>query len=44
MGEKIRCGRRQDKCREGQEIQQSSVAMVDRELGVATRKSQMAGK
>jgi hypothetical protein len=40
----IRCGRRQERCTQGQEIEQRCVAMGDGELGIATRKSQMPGK
>ena len=43
-GDRIRCGRRRGRCTEGQEIEQTCIAMEDGELGVATRKSQMPGK
>jgi hypothetical protein len=43
-GGRIRCGRRLGRCTEGQEIEQTCIAMEDGELGVATRKSQMPGK
>jgi hypothetical protein len=45
-GEKgrIRYGRKQRSCTEGQEIKQMCVSMADGEQGVATRKSQMPGK
>jgi hypothetical protein len=39
-----RIGRRWRRCTEGQEIEQTYVAMGNEELGVATRKSQMPGK
>ena len=41
---RIRYGRRWRRCTEGQEIEQSYVAVGDRELGVANRKSQIPGK
>jgi hypothetical protein len=37
MRGRIRYGRRWRRCTEGQKIEQSCVAMGDRELGVATR-------
>jgi hypothetical protein len=40
---RIRYGRRWKRCIEIQEIEQRCVAMGDRELWVATRKSQMPG-
>jgi hypothetical protein len=40
----IRCGRRQGRCTEGQEIEQRCVMMGDGELSVPTRKSQIPGK
>ena len=40
---RIRYGRRW-RCTEGQEIEQRYVVVGDGELGVATRKSQLAGK
>ena len=43
-GGQDRCGRRLGRCRGGQEIEKSYVAMKDGELGVATRKSQTPGK
>ena len=42
-GEQVRPRRRQERST-GQEIQQRSVAVGDRELELATRKSQMLGK
>jgi hypothetical protein len=36
-GNRIRCGRRQGRSTEGQEIDQRCVAVGDREPGVATR-------
>jgi len=44
MVNRSRCGRRQGRCTEGQQIEQRCVAMQDGELVVATRKSQMPGK
>ena len=41
---RIKYGRKWRKYKEGEEIEQRCVAMGDRELGVATRKSQMPGK
>ena len=43
-GDRIRCGRRQGRSTEGQEIEQMCVAVRDGELGKAIRKSQMPGK
>lgn len=43
-GPRIRCKRRQGRCTKGQEIEQSGVALGDKELGVANRKSQTPGK
>jgi len=43
-GGRIRCGRRWEKCTEGQEIEQRCVAMDDGKLGVVNRKSQIPGK
>jgi hypothetical protein len=41
---RIRCGRRQGRCTEGKEIDQSCVAMGVWDLVVANRKSQTPGK
>jgi hypothetical protein len=41
---RIRCVRRQGRCTESQEIEQSYVAMGDGKLWVTTRKSQMPRK
>jgi hypothetical protein len=40
-GGRIKYGRRWRRCTEDQEIEQWYVAIGDKELGVATRKSQM---
>jgi hypothetical protein len=42
-GGRTRCGRRQGRCTEGQEIEQRYVAVVNGEPGVANRHSQMLG-
>jgi hypothetical protein len=42
-GGRIKYGRRQGRWKEGQEIEQSCVAMGDEELGVTTRNFQMPG-
>jgi hypothetical protein len=43
-GGRNRYGRRQGRGKDGQEIKQRYIAMGERELEVATRKSQMPGK
>ena len=41
---RIRCGKRQGRCTEGQKIEQRCVAMGDGEMEGVTRKSQMPEK
>ena len=42
-GAKVRYGRSEGECTEGQDFEQSCVALGNGELGVATRKSWMPG-
>jgi hypothetical protein len=43
-GYRIRCGRRQGRNTEGQEIEQRYISVADGELSIATRKFQMPRK
>jgi hypothetical protein len=42
-GPKVRCGRSEGECTEGQEFEQKCVALGDGELGIATRNPWMTG-